>query len=52
MLLEEAKIFEENPSRVGYLTIGRLHLIKNACQRYSLGKHQRLVHQAIEQLSR
>lgn len=51
-LLNEAKALEENPATGVDLSIGRLHLIKDACQRYSLGKHQRLVSQAISRAGR
>lgn len=50
VLLKEAKIVEEFPERILYLTVGRLQLINDACQRYSLAKHQRLVRNAIDRL--
>jgi hypothetical protein len=52
ILLKEAKILESDPARVLEFTIGRLHLIKEACQRYSLGKYQRLVNLAIRRTGR
>ena len=50
-LLVQAKSVEINPAFAATLTIGRLHLIKDACQKYSLGKHQRLLKLAIEGLN-
>ena len=52
ILLKEAKILEDEPARAPEFTIGRLHLIKEACQRYSLGKHQRLTNLAINRAGR
>lgn len=52
VLLKEANIIEEFPERVLYLTVGRLQRINDACQRYSLAKHQRLVREAIDRLRR
>ncbi|WP_428304835.1 hypothetical protein [Lacipirellula sp.] len=46
-LLKEAQALEIDPATVLQLSIGRLHLIKDVCQRYSLGKYQRLASQAI-----
>ena len=46
-LLKEALALETDPKSVLQHSIGRLHLIKEACQRYSLGKYQRLASQAI-----
>jgi hypothetical protein len=51
-LLQEAKLVEVSPADVLDFSVGRLHLIKDACQRYSLGKHQRLVSQAISRFGR
>ena len=51
-LLTQAVEIEKNPESVLKLTTGRLHLMKDACQRYSLGKYQRLVNLAIENGSR
>lgn len=47
-LLAQAVQLEKNPESVLKLSIGRLQLMKDACQRYSLGKYQRLVRRAIE----
>jgi hypothetical protein len=47
-LLREAQALEIDPATVLQHSIGRLHLIKEACQRYSLGKYQRLASQAID----
>lgn len=50
-LLMQAKSIEINPVVADALTIGRLHLIKDACQKYSRRKHQRLLKLAIEGLN-
>jgi hypothetical protein len=47
-LLQEAKTFEICPADATSFSVGRLHLIRDACQRYSLGKHQRLANLAME----
>ena len=47
-MLQDAKSIADDPSAASNLTIGRLHLIKDACQRYSLGSLQRLVKMAID----
>jgi hypothetical protein len=52
ILLKEAKILEKHPASVLNFTVGRLQLIREACQRYSLGKHQRLMTLAIERAGR
>jgi len=49
-LLTQARSIADEPSFGDGLTVGRLHLIKDACQRYSLGKYQRLVNKAIQRL--
>ncbi len=51
-LLLEAKAIGDDPSVADKLSIGRLMLIKDACQLHSLGKHQRLVKMAIVRLER
>lgn len=51
-LLGQAKSIEIDSAFAATLTIGRLHLVKDACQKYSLGKHQRLVKLAIERHER
>ena len=51
-LLMQAGSIEVDPSVAATLSVGRLQLIKDACQRYSVGKHQRLVNQAIERSGR
>ena len=50
-LLLEAKAIGEDPTAAQHISIGRLMLIKDACQRHSLGKHQRLVKMAIDRLN-
>ena len=47
-LLTQAVRLEKDPESVLKLTAGRLQLMKDACQRYSLGKYQRVVRMAIE----
>lgn len=47
-LVYEANAIAEDPTAANHMTIGRLHLIRDACQIYSLGKHQRLVKMAID----
>lgn len=47
-LLAQAVQLEKNPESVLKLSIGRLQLMKDACQRYSLGKYQRLINMAIK----
>ncbi len=51
-LLMEAKVLAETPASVLDFTVGRLHLIKDACQRYSLGAAQRVVNRAIDNAGR
>lgn len=50
-LLHGAQAIAEDPTAAEHMTIGRLDLIKDACQFYSLGKHQRLVKMAIDRKS-
>ena len=50
-LLLEAKAIGDDETAAQYLSIGRLMLIKDACQLHSLGKHQRLVRKAIDRLN-
>jgi hypothetical protein len=52
ILLKEARILEKHPASILNFTVGRLQLIREACQRYSLEKHQRLVNLAIERARR
>jgi hypothetical protein len=47
-LLTQARSIADEPAVADGLSVGRLHLIKDACQRYSLGKYQRLVNNAIQ----
>ena len=47
-LLKEAQTLEIDPLSVLNLSVGRLHLIDAACQKYSLGKYQRLASQALD----
>lgn len=51
-MLKDALKLEAHPEREPNFSSERLLLIKGACQRYSLGKHQRLATQAIERLGR
>ncbi len=51
-LLTQAQSIETNPGAADEMGIGRLHFIKDACERYSIGKHQRLVKLAIVRLER
>jgi hypothetical protein len=51
-LLLQAKSIESDPAAADAMGIGRLHSIKDACQRYSAGKAQRLVNLAIVRLER
>ena len=51
-LLRGAKAIVDDPSVAAQIEIGRLHLIKDACQRYSLGAVQRLVKRAIDRAGR
>jgi len=50
-LLLEAKAIGDDPSVADKHSIGRLMLIKDACQLHCLGKHQRLVKKAIDRLN-
>ncbi len=47
-LLLDANRIADDESAAMYFSIGRLMLIKDACQLHSLGKLQRLVKQAID----
>ena len=47
-LLLQARSIEVDPSSAAGISAIQLHLIKSACQRYSLGKHQRIVNNAIQ----
>ena len=51
-LLLEAKAIGDDPSAGQHFSIGRLMLIKDACQLHSLGKHQRLIKMAIDEVER
>ena len=50
-LLLEAKAIGDDPSVADKHSIGRLMLIKDACQLHSLGKQQRLVKMAIDRMN-
>ena len=50
-LLVDANRIAEDESLAQHFSIGRLMLIKDACQLHSLGKHQRLVKLAIDRLN-
>ena len=49
-LLLDAKAIGDDETAAQHLSIGRLMLIKDACQLHSLGRHQRLVKKAIDRL--
>lgn len=51
-LLLEANAIVEDTAAADHMSFSRLHLVKDACQLYSLGRHQRLVKMAIDRLSR
>jgi hypothetical protein len=51
-LLMEAKALSETPASALDFTVGRLQLIKDACQHYSLGAAQRVVKRAIDNAGR
>ncbi len=51
-LLGQAKTITEDPSAAVGIKLDRLYLIRDACQRYSVGKAQRLVKMAIDRLER
>jgi hypothetical protein len=48
-LLLEAKAIGDDETLAQHFSVGRLMLIKDACQLHSLGRHQRLVKRAIDQ---
>lgn len=50
-LLLDAKAIGDDETAAQHFSIGRLMLIKDACQLHSLGRHQRLVKKAIDQLN-
>lgn len=50
-LLADANTIIEKPSLVQKYSADRLRDIKNVCQKYSLGRAQRLIHLAIEDRS-
>ena len=50
-LLLEAKAIGDDETATQHLSIGRLMLIKDACQLHCLGRHQRLVKKAIDRLN-
>lgn len=47
-LLVQAKAIADRPQIAQDVSIGRLMLVKDACEKYSLGKLQRIVKQAID----
>jgi hypothetical protein len=47
-LLLEAKTIGDDESAAKHYSVGRLMLIKDACQLHCLGRHQRLVKRAID----
>ncbi|MBL9161673.1 MAG: hypothetical protein JNL18_02905 [Planctomycetaceae bacterium] len=51
-LLSAAKAITEDPSTAGGIKLDRLYVLRDACQRYSVGKAQRLVKMAIDRLER
>lgn len=51
-LLVAAKAITEDPTTASGIQLERLYVIRDACQRYSVGKAQRLVKLAIDRLER
>jgi hypothetical protein len=51
-LLMQARSIEVDSSSAARISEIQLYLIKDACQRYSLGKHQRIVNNAIKLFGR
>ncbi len=51
-LLVQANAIGEDPDAAKHFSIGRLMLIKDACQLHNLGRHQRLVKLAIDRINR
>jgi hypothetical protein len=51
-LLLLAKSIEVDPGAADAQSIGRLYLVRDVCQRYGVGKSQRLVKMAIDRLER
>jgi hypothetical protein len=47
-LLVQAKAIADKPQVAQDVSVGRLMLVKDACQKYSLGKLQRIVKRAID----
>ena len=50
-LLLEAKAIGDDETAAQHFSIGRLMLMKDACQLHCLGRHQRLVKNAIDRLN-
>ncbi len=51
-LLAQAKAISENSTAANGVGLARLYAIRDACQRYSVGKAQRPVKMAIDRLER
>lgn len=51
-LLMQARSIEADPSSAASISEIQLYLIKDACQRHFLGKHQRIVNNAIKLFGR
>lgn len=49
-LLRDAKAIADDPSSAKPMGLDRLHLIKDACQRYSIGTLQRSVKREIDKI--
>jgi len=47
-LLRDAKTIADRPASAPEFSLGRLQLMKDACERYSLGTVQRLVKQQVD----
>lgn len=50
-LLVDALRIAEDPAQSQNFSIGRLMLVKDACELHCLGRHQRLVKMAIDRLN-
>jgi hypothetical protein len=51
-LLVQANNISKDPTAAIGISLDRLYVIRDACQRYSVGKAQRLVKMAIDRLER
>lgn len=50
-LLSDAEVIADDADLAKSISIGRLMLIKDSCQLYSLGSQQRLIKMAIDRLN-